>query len=77
MRKFADVGAGDEGLVARAGEDHTVHGRVGLCILEIGLQIGPGRRVERVEHLGPIDRQVGDKARRQAQGRSRRRARKL
>jgi hypothetical protein len=39
MREFADVGAGDEGLVARAGEDHAVHGRVGLCILEGGPQI--------------------------------------
>ena len=61
MREFTDVGAGDEGLVARAGEDHAVHGRVGLCILECSLQIGPGRRVERVEHLGPIDRHVGDR----------------
>jgi len=52
MRKFADVGAGDESLVARAGEDDAVHGSVGLCVLECGLQIGPGRCVERVEHLG-------------------------
>src|SRR5258706_4665520 len=61
MREFTDVGAGDEGLVARAGEDHAVHRRVGLCILEGGPQIGPGRRIERVEHLGAIDRHVGDR----------------
>ena len=61
MCEFTDVSAGDEGLVARAGEDHAVHRRVGLCILEGSPQIGPGRRIERVEHLGPIDRHVGDR----------------
>jgi hypothetical protein len=61
MREFTDVGTGDESLVARAGEDHALHRRVSLCLLEGSLQISPRRRVERVEYLGPIDRHIGDR----------------
>jgi hypothetical protein len=38
MRKLTDVSASDEGLFARAGQDHAEHGRVRLCILKGGLQ---------------------------------------
>ena len=60
MRELADVGAGNEGLVAGAGEDDAKHRRIGLGIFERRLQIRPGRRIERVEHLWSIDGHVGD-----------------
>ena len=62
MRELADVGAGDERLVAGAGQDDAAHCGVVPRILEGGPQILPGRRIQGVEHLGPIDRHIGDRA---------------
>jgi hypothetical protein len=45
MGEFTNVGASDEGLVARTGQDHAEHGSVRLCIRKCGLQIRPGRRI--------------------------------
>jgi hypothetical protein len=60
MRKFADVGAGDEGHVAGAREDDALHGCIGLGVLEGRLQIYQGRRVQRVKDLWTINGDVGD-----------------
>jgi len=60
--ELADIGAGDESLVASAGENDTAHRGVVAGILECGAQIGPGRRVQRIEHLRTIERHVGDAA---------------
>ena len=62
MRELADVGAGDERLVAGAGQDDAAHRSIVSRILEGGPQILPGRRIQGVEHLGPIDRHIGDRA---------------
>ena len=62
MRELADVGAGDERLVAGAGQDDAAHRGVVPRILEGGPQILPGRRIQGVEHLGPIDGHIGDRA---------------
>ena len=62
VRELADVGAGDERLVAGAGQDDAAHRGVVPRILEGGPQFRPCRRVEGVEHLRPIDRHVGDRA---------------
>ena len=61
MRELADVGAGDERLVAGAGQDDAAHCSVVSRVLECGSQIRPGRRIQGVEHLGPIDRHIGDR----------------
>ena len=61
LRELADVGAGDEGLVARSGQDDAAHRGVVPRILEGGPQVLPGRRIQGVEHLGPIDRHIGDR----------------
>ena len=71
MRELADVGAGDERLVAGSGQDDAAHRGVIPRILEGGSQILPGRRVQRVEHLGPIDRHIGDARPSSRTGRSR------
>ena len=62
MRELADVGAGDEGFVAGPRQDDATHGRIVLRMLEGGPQILPCRRVQGVEHLGPGDRHIGDRA---------------
>ena len=61
LREVADVGAGDEGLVARSRQDDAAHGRIILRILEGGPQVLPCRRIQGVEHLGPVDRHIGDR----------------
>ena len=60
LRQFADVGAGDESLFARAGEDGNANRGVVLDVDEGGAQFFHGRHVERVEHLGAVDSDVGD-----------------
>ena len=62
MRELADVGAGDERLVAGAGQDDAAHRSVVPRVLEGRSQILPGRRIQGVEHLGPIDGHIGDGA---------------
>ena len=62
MRELADVGAGDERLVAGAGQDDAAHRSVVPRVLERRPQILPRRRIQGVEHLGPIDRHIGDGA---------------
>ena len=51
MRELADVGAGDERLVAGAGQDDAEHCGVVSRVLEGGPQILPGRRIQGVEDL--------------------------
>ena len=53
--ELADVGAGDEGLVARSCQDDTAHVGVVPRILKGGSQVFPRRRIQCIEHLGPID----------------------
>ena len=60
MRELADVGARDECFVAGARQDDAAHCRVISRVLECGPQICPSRRVQGVEHLGPIDGHIGD-----------------
>ena len=62
MRELADVGAGDERLVAGARQDDAAYRGVVPRILEGRSQILPGRRIQRVEHLGAIDGHIGDGA---------------
>jgi hypothetical protein len=62
VRELADVGAGDERLVAGARQDDAAHGNVVARRLEGCPQILPRRRVQRVEHLGPIDGHIRDVA---------------
>src|SRR5688572_25486789 len=60
LRQLVDVGAGHEGLVAGAGHDQAAHGRVGLELVEGGRELAQRALVERVEHLGSIDRDGRD-----------------
>lgn len=62
LRQVTDIGAGDEGFIARARQDDAAHGRIILRILEGGPQVLPGRRIQGVQHLGPVDRHIGDHA---------------
>ena len=62
LREVADIGAGDEGLVARSRQDDAAHGRIILRILEGGPQVLPCRRIEGVQHFGPVDRHIGEGA---------------
>ena len=62
MRELADVGARDECFVAGARQDDAAHCRVISRVLECRSQIRPGRRIQGVEHLGPIDGHIGDGA---------------
>ena len=62
MRELADVGSCDESLVAGACQDDAAYCSVVSRIFERGPQILPGRRIQRVEHLGPIDGHIGDGA---------------
>ena len=62
MRELADVGAGNERLVAGARQDDAAYCSVVSRILEGRSQILPGWRIQRVEHLGPIDGHIGDGA---------------
>ena len=59
-RRVLHVGADAEGALAGARQHHHANVR---ALLEIGpdaLQLGFGREVDRVEHLGPVDRQRRD-----------------
>src|SRR5580692_3134692 len=60
MRKLADIGARDKCFVAGACQDDAVYCRVISRALECRSNVCPGRRVQGVEHLGPIDGHVGD-----------------
>src|SRR5271168_5379612 len=60
--KFADVCACDESLVAGARKNDAAHGGILLYVFEGGMQIGPGRCIQRVQHLGPIDRHIRDRS---------------
>ncbi len=55
-----DVRAGHERLVAGSGQDDGPHRRVGLQAAHRVAQFGQRGRVERVEHLRPVDRDGGD-----------------
>jgi hypothetical protein len=59
----ADVGAGDEGLVARAGQHHHAYRVVLRGLAEGDGQLVERVAVERVELVGPVD---GDRAHRAA-----------
>ena len=57
LRQLVDVGAGHERLVASAGEDDRLHGLVITSRSEDVIDLLDRRRVQRVEHFRPIDRQ--------------------
>src|ERR1700674_2723 len=58
--KLADVGARYECFAARARQDDAMHCRIISRVLEGRSNVRPRRRVQGVEHLGPIDGHVGD-----------------
>ena len=58
--ELADIGAGDEGLVAGTRQDDAADRRIIACILEGLAQVRPGRRIQRVEDFRAIDGDVGD-----------------
>src|SRR5207249_1572351 len=60
--ELADVGAGDESLVAGTRQDGAADRRISARILEGLAQVRPGRRVQRIEDLRAIDGDVGDAA---------------
>ena len=61
VRQLTNVGAGNERFVAGSRQDDATHRRVVLRVLESGSHVLPCRRIQGVEHLGPIDRYVGDR----------------
>ena len=60
--ELADVGAGDERLLARAGDDDHADAVVGLDLRQRGQQLHPHLFVERVELVGAVDGEDGDAA---------------
>ena len=61
-RQLVDVGAGDERLLARAGDDHDAHA---VVVLQRRASRGAARRasrVQRVEDLRTVDGDDGDRA---------------
>ena len=62
LRELADVGAGDESLVAGARQDDAAHRGIVARVLEGLSQVRPGRRVQGIEDLRAIDGDVGDAA---------------
>ena len=54
--KLVDVGAGDEGLVARPGHDEHANLLVRLHLQDRSPQLIERRGVQRVEDLWPVDR---------------------
>ena len=61
-RQLVDVGAGDERLLAGAGQDHDAHALVLLQLEDRAAQLVERLRVQRVEHLGTVDRDDRDGA---------------
>src|SRR6266567_7825689 len=62
MGELADVGAGDERLVAGSRQNGAAYRSVVARILEGRSQILPGRRIQRVKYVGPIDGDVSNAA---------------
>ena len=60
LRQLADVGAGDESLLARSGEDDHAHLGVVFGGGEGLAQLVHGGHAQGVEHLGPVDGDIGD-----------------
>jgi hypothetical protein len=60
MRQLADVGARYKCFVAGARQNDTLHRHVISRVLESRSNVCPRRRVQGVEHLGPIDGHVPD-----------------
>ena len=52
--EFANVGASNEGLLTRSGQDGDTDSGVVLDLSESGAQLFHGRHVECVEHLGRL-----------------------
>src|SRR5262249_32366074 len=55
MREFVDISSGDEGFVARSGENNAPHCSIVFCVLECGSEVIPGWRIQGVEDLGTIE----------------------
>jgi hypothetical protein len=62
MCELVNVGARDERFVAGARQDDAAYPRVVAGALERPSQIDPGRGIQSVQHLGPIDCHIGDRA---------------
>jgi len=61
-RQLVDVRAGDKRLLARPGQDDDAHGVVLLEIEDDVSQFVQRLRIQRVQHLGPVDRDGRDRA---------------
>lgn len=55
LAQFANIRTRDEGLVAGSRQNDAAHPIVVSCVLEDRPQIGPGRRIQRIEHLGAVN----------------------
>jgi hypothetical protein len=60
LGQLGDIGAGDEGLFARAGDDHGAHAVVVPNLQHGAPQLVHRGRVQGVETLGAIDGDCGD-----------------
>ncbi len=60
LRQLADVCAGNECLLADAGQDHTAYRLVAGDLLHRFAKFPDDLRVERVELVGAVDRDRGD-----------------
>jgi hypothetical protein len=60
VREFADVGAGDKGLVTGSGQNDAADLGVLTRVLEYRTQLFPGLPIEGVEHLGTVQRHSSD-----------------
>ena len=60
--ELADVGAGDERLLTRAGDDDGADGVVSFDFGQGGQQVDPHLLVQRIELVGAMDGENGDAA---------------
>ncbi len=60
MRQLADVGSGDEGFVARPGQNHSADCGVLARVLEGLSQVLPRPLTQGVEHLRSIDGHIAN-----------------
>lgn len=59
--QFADIGAGDEGTVACTGEDDAANRCIVTRIRECRMQFLDRPLVQRVHHVGTVQRHIGDR----------------
>src|ERR1700686_2362702 len=62
LSQFSDIGARDKSLITSAGHDHHADAGFFLDVMESGAQVFHRGHVERIEHLWPVDGDVGNRA---------------